>query len=121
MTKSPSMDLTHIGDAMMAIQVDLRASPRFPLRVRATIHCRTGEIFFGWTCDISESGIAVLLCSELRVGQLVELNLGPPLESATFLAVVKNRNAFRYGLQLILSNDDHASIRKTCSALERGF
>ena len=67
--------------------------------------------------DISESGIAAMLTIEAPLGEIVELNFTLPSGPMTILAMVRQRNAFRYGFQFADSASLHLVIRRTCRDL----
>ena len=98
--------------------VEQRRCPRFKLDVDITITPRGGEILRGRAVDISETGISAMLKIEVAVGVVVELSFPCPLDEVTVLAVVRQRNAFRYGFQFVESADVHKTIWETCRHLE---
>ena len=55
----------------------------------------------GHSVDISESGIAAMLTIEAPVGEVVELNFTLPFGPVTIPAMVRQRNAFRYGFEFV--------------------
>jgi PilZ domain len=71
----------------------------------------------GHTVDISESGISALLPIEVPVGEVVELTFTLLLGPVTIYAMVRQRNAFRYGFQFMESNFVEEVIRPTCRQL----
>ena len=78
---------------------DARRQPRFKMEADITINSRTSGVLKGRTVDISESGIAAMLTIEVPLRQMVELNFTLPSGPVTILAMVRQRNAFRYGLE----------------------
>jgi len=104
--------VAHVGG-----MVDARRQPRFKLAVAMSINSRTCGTLQGRTVDISESGIAAMLTIEVPVGEVVELNFTLPFGPVTIHAIVRQRNAFRYGFQFIDSNSVHEIIRSTCRQL----
>jgi PilZ domain len=97
--------------------VDLRRQPRFKLEVDIRIHSRTCGTLKGHTVDISESGISAMLRMEVPLGELVELDFTLPSGPVTILAMVRQRNAFRYGFEFVDSDSVHEFIRRTCRDL----
>jgi hypothetical protein len=97
--------------------MDRRREPRFKLEVAITIHSKTGGVVKGHTVDISESGLSAMLGLELPVGELVEVDFTLPFGRVTMYAVVRQRNAFRYGFQFAESNFIDDVIRPTCRVL----
>jgi len=98
--------------------VDARRHPRFKLEVDVVISSKTCGILKGHSVDISESGISAMLRIEVPVGELVELQFTLPYGPVTVYAMVRQRNAFRYGFQFVESHDVREIIRATCRSLE---
>ena len=67
--------------------------------------------------DISELGIAAMLPIEALLGEKVELNFKLPGGAVTIHAIVRQRNAFRYGFEFVDSDFMHEVIRRTCRDL----
>ena len=99
------------------VLVDARHQPRFKLVVDITLTSRSCGILKGQTVDISQSGVSVMLRLEAPVGDLVELQFVLPLGSVKVYAIVRQRNAFRYGLQFV-GNSPNEIILATCRILE---
>jgi hypothetical protein len=97
---------------------DARRQPRFRLDTDIRINTKTCGVLVGRTVDISESGISALLKLEVPVGEFVELQFTVPFGPVTVYAVVRQRNAFRYGFQFVESNAVHEIIQTTCRSLE---
>jgi hypothetical protein len=97
---------------------DARRKPRFKLDAHISINTKTCGVLVGRTVDISESGISALLKLEVPVGEFVELQFTLPFGPVTVYAVVRQRNAFRYGFQFVESNAVHEIIQTTCRSLE---
>ena len=97
--------------------VDARGHPRFKLEVDISIHPRSGGLVKGHTVDISESGISVMLRTEVLLGELVELDFTLPLGPVTIYAVARQKNAFRYGFQFVKLDAMNEVIRSTCHRL----
>jgi hypothetical protein len=96
---------------------DARRQPRFKMEADITINSRTSGVLKGRTVDISESGIAAMLTIEVPLRQMVELNFTLPSGPVTILAMVRQRNAFRYGFEFADSASLHLVIRRTCRDL----
>jgi hypothetical protein len=90
------------------IVTDARRYPRFKLEVDVTVRSKTLGLIPGMTIELSESGMSTVLPVELVVGETVELHLSLPFGSVDLRAVVRNRNAFRYGFEFA----DHKVARK---------
>ena len=84
--------------------VESRLCPRFKLDANLKIHSVTGELLSGYAVDISESGISAMLPIEVAIGEVVELDFELPLGPVSVRAVVRERNAFRYGFQFVQPN-----------------
>src|SRR5215471_5544248 len=85
-------------------RIEQRGCPRFKFDVDIELHTRGGETLHGRTVDISESGISAMLKVEIAIDAVVELEFSLPHfplagENVSVLAVVRQRNAFRYGFQ----------------------
>jgi c-di-GMP-binding flagellar brake protein YcgR len=100
-----------------SIRIDARRQPRFKIEVDVTINSRTCGMLRGRTVDISESGIAAMLPIEAPLGENVELNFTLPSSPVTIHAIVRHKNAFRYGFEFVESNSTHEVIRRTCRDL----
>ena len=98
-----------------------RATPRFGLDVPLRIHLRMGELILGRTVDISESGVSVMVGLEITIGQQVELDFNLPCGPVNVHAVVKNKNAFRYGLEFVLTDKERTLIKRGCRDLSYGW
>ena len=98
--------------------VDQRHRPRFKIEVAITVNSRTCGRLQGHTVDISESGISAILKLEVPVGEMVELEFTLPFGVVITYAMVRQRNAFRYGFQFVESAGVDKTIRDTCRHLE---
>ena len=87
---------------------DARRYPRFKVEVDVTVRSKTLGLVPGMTMEVSESGMSAILPVDLPVGETVELQMRLPLGSVDLRAVVRNRNAFRYGFVFA----DHEMARK---------
>jgi hypothetical protein len=96
---------------------DARRQPRFKLEFDITITSRTCGVLKGRGVDISESGLAAMLPIEAPVGEVVELNFQLPCGPVTVQAIVRQKNAFRYGFEFVDSDSVHESLRRTCRDL----
>jgi len=96
---------------------DDRRQPRFKMETDITINSRTCGELKGRTVDISESGIAAMLTIEVPLHQMVELNFTLPSGPVTILAMVRQRNAFRYGFEFADSASLRLVIRRICRDL----
>jgi hypothetical protein len=96
---------------------DARHHPRFKIKVNVAVHSRTCGILQGKAVDLSESGIAVILRIEVPLHELVELEFSLPFGEVRIYAVVRQRNAFRYGFQFAEAVGVHEVIHATCNHL----
>jgi PilZ domain len=97
--------------------VEARRHRRFKLEVQVRIYPRDCPVIRGDTVDISESGISAMLRLEVPVGEMVRLEFTLPLGDVEVLAMVRQRNAFRYGFQFMESSSAQEVIGLTCRQL----
>jgi hypothetical protein len=98
--------------------LDVRQKPRFKIEVDISVNSHTCGMLKGHTVDISESGISAMLRLEVPLGEVVELAFTLPFGPVTIYALVRQRNAFRYGFQFMDSSLAEEVIRPTCRQLE---
>ena len=79
--------------------VDARRHPRFKFQTGIRVYARDCEVVRGETVDLSQSGIAAMMRVEVRVGAVVRLEFSVPSGDIEIHAVVRQKNAFRYGFQ----------------------
>ena len=96
---------------------DARQKPRFPLEVSIQIFPRNSAVVHGYTIDLSESGLAAMLRDEVPLGEVVRLEFTLPLGKVEILALVRQRNAFRFGFQFVESASADDTIGLTCRQL----
>jgi hypothetical protein len=96
---------------------DARRQPRFKLEVEIRVSSRSCGLLKGQTVDISESGISAMLRIEVPLGELVELEFKLPFGPVAIYAMVRQRNAFRYGFQFMESSSMQEIVRATCRQL----
>jgi hypothetical protein len=97
--------------------VDPRRRPRFKLEVELRIYPRDCPVIRGQTVDISESGISVMLRTEIPLGEIVRLEFTLSLGEVEIFAVVRQRSAFRYGFQFVEAVLADDVIARTCRQL----
>jgi hypothetical protein len=97
--------------------VEGRRHPRFKLAVSLRVYARDCPVVRGDTVDISESGISAMLRQEVPVGEVVRLEFTVPLGEVEVLALVRQRNAFRYGFQFIEASSAQDILGRTCRQL----
>ena len=98
-------------------RVGARLHPRFKLDANLKIHSRAGGLLAGYALDISEYGMSAMLPIEVAIDEVVELDFELPLGSVNVRAVVRERNAFRYGFQFVQPNASHQLIADACGSL----
>jgi PilZ domain-containing protein len=96
---------------------DSRRRPRFKLEVDVTINSPTCGLLKGRSVDLSESGVAAMLAIEVPLGEVVELGFVLPGGPVTIRALVRQKNAFRYGFEFVDSASEHELLRRTCRDL----
>jgi len=94
---------------------DARQHPRFKLDTDVKIYSRTSSLVKGQTVDISETGLAAMVTIEIPLNQVVRLEFKLPLGPVSVRALVRQRNAFRYGFQFVEPDSDgQALINRFC-------
>jgi hypothetical protein len=97
--------------------LEARRHRRFKLETSIRIYSRGCPVVRGDTVDISESGISAMLRLEVPVGELVRLEFSLPCGEVEVLAMVRQRNAFRYGFQFVEASSANDAIGRTCTQL----
>jgi hypothetical protein len=96
---------------------EARCQPRFKIEVDITVNSPTCGVLKGHCVDLSESGIAAMLPIEVPLGENVDLSFALPSGPVTIHAIVRKKNAFRYGFEFVDSDSMHELIRRTCRDL----
>jgi hypothetical protein len=104
----------------MQALTDARRHPRFKLEAELRIYPRNSPVVRGHTVDISESGVSAMLRVEVPLGAVVRLEFDVPLGSVEVPALVRQRNAFRYGFQFLETGAVQETIGRTCAQLALG-
>jgi hypothetical protein len=94
-----------------------RVEPRFQFVADITIRTRTCGVLTGRTADISESGVSAMLRISVPLSEIVELNFALPIGEVKVHAIVRQRDAFRYGFQFLETAAVQEVIRSTCRRL----
>jgi hypothetical protein len=97
--------------------VEARRHPRYKLEVDVCVYPRNRAVVRGHSVDISESGISAMLRVEVPVGEVVRLEFKLPQGAVEALALVCQRNAFRYGFQFVETSSAQDVIGRTCRQL----
>lgn len=100
-----------------AERVEQRLRPRFKLNVEIRLYPHASKVVRGRTFDISESGISGLFPVEVPIGEVVRLEFSLPLGEVEIYAMVRQRNAFRYGFQFLEATPPDQIIGRTCRQL----
>ena len=108
---------SEFGTGLTHDVVEARRHPRFKLEVDIRVYPRNASVVRGHTVDISEGGISAMLRVEVPVGEVVRLEFALPLGEVEAHALVRQRNAFRYGLQFVESSSAQEVIGRTCRQL----
>jgi len=111
------MELSDQFGTGQAYEVEARRHPRYKLEVDVRVYPRNAAVVRGHTVDISESGISAMLRVEVPVGEVVRLEFALPLGEVEVHALVRQRNAFRYGFQFVESSSAQDIIGRTCRQL----
>jgi hypothetical protein len=119
--------LTAHGETQRALYINMRRNrlemlehrhyPRFTMEIDVEVYGHAIGRLAGRTADISESGIAILMVATLKLAATVGLKFDSPVGQVHSWAVVRNRNAFRYGLEFIRSQPSQEQIDKICYKL----
>jgi hypothetical protein len=96
--------------------VDAR-HPRFKLEVDTRVYPRDRAVVRGHSVDLSESGISAMLREELGLDEVVRLEFDLPHGEVELHALVRQRNAFRYGFQFLDASEAHDVMGRTCREL----
>ena len=97
--------------------VDARRHPRYRLETDIRVYPRNSAVVRAHTVDISESGISAMLRMEVPVGEVVRLEFSLPTGEVDVHALVRQRNAFRYGFQFVEASSAQDVIGRTCREL----
>lgn len=97
--------------------IDARRSPRFKLETDIRIYARNQAVAHGHTVDLSESGIGAMLMDEIHLHEVVRLEFSLPSGEVEVMALVRQRNAFRYGFEFIENSPGRELVTRTCREL----
>ena len=106
-----------LGTGNASRLVDARRCPRYKLETEIRVYPREAQVVHGHTVDISESGISAMLVTEVPLDEVVQLEFKLPLGEVAILALVRQRQAFRYGFQFLEPTAAHEAIGRTCRQL----
>ena len=97
--------------------MEARLHPRYKLEVDVRIYPRNSALVRGHSVDLSESGISVMLRVEVPLGEVVRLEFALPTGEVEIHALVRQRNAFRYGFQFLEAVSPLEIIARACRQL----
>jgi len=97
--------------------VEARRHPRYRLEVDIRIYARNKQVVRGHTVDLSESGISAMLRVEVPLGEVVRLEFTLPTGEVEVHALVRQRQAFRYGFQFVEDSFAQQTIIRACTQL----
>lgn len=106
-----------IGNRLAQRLMENRRCPRYKLEKDIRVYPRNAAVVRGHTVDISESGISAMLLVEVPVGEIVRLEFSLAAGEVDIDALVRQRNAFRYGFQFLESKQAQEIIGRTCRQL----
>ena len=78
-----------------------RRHPRSDFELDVQVRSESAGVVPGRGLDISDSGMAIILPVELRVGEIVDLEFKKSGEAHRTRASVRHRNVFRHGLEFL--------------------
>jgi c-di-GMP-binding flagellar brake protein YcgR len=108
---------SQIGSERIREAMDARRCPRYKLDVDISVYPRNAPVVRGHTVDISESGISAMLTTEVPIGEVVRLEFSLSTGDVQVHAMVRQRNAFRYGFQYLEASSAQDIIGRTCRQL----
>src|ERR1039458_9368778 len=101
-----------------------RRHARYRADLRVTVSCFLGDAYQmleGHCRDLSEAGIAILLATELSVGDVTGLSFSIPGSALPWevRAVVRYRRGYHFGLEFLsLTKEHRASLSSYFNGLE---
>ncbi|HVN19442.1 MAG TPA: PilZ domain-containing protein [Dongiaceae bacterium] len=97
--------------------IEARRHPRYKIEVGVRIYPRNAQVVRGHSVDISESGVSVMLRDEVRIGEVVRLEFTIPTGEVIIHALVRQRNAFRFGFEFLEAISQMEIIQRACRQL----
>jgi c-di-GMP-binding flagellar brake protein YcgR len=97
--------------------IESRRHTRCNIEVDIRVYPRNAQVVRGHSVDISESGISAVLRDEIPLDEVVRLEFGLPTGQVEIHALVRQRNAFRYGFQFLEAISQLEIIQRTCRQL----
>jgi|SRR5579859_5356472 len=111
------MEPTWVESDPLRNLVDARRHPRYRIEVEIRVYPRNAAVSRGHTVDLSESGVSAMLRVEVPVGEVVRLEFSLPTGDVEVHAMVRQRNAFRYGFQFVEDGIAQSIIERACRQL----
>ncbi len=97
--------------------IEARRHPRYKIEVDVRIYPRNVQVVRGHSVDISESGLSAMIREEVPLGEVVRLEFTIPTGDVAIHALVRQRNAFRYGFQFLEAISQLEIIARACRQL----
>lgn len=97
--------------------IEARRHPRYTLEIDLRIYPRNSAVVRAHSVDISESGISAMLRDEVPIGEVVRLEFTVATGDVEIHALVRQRNAFRYGFQFLEAVSQLEIIQRACRQL----
>ncbi len=94
--------------------MEQRRHPRYRIETEILIYPRNSQVVRAQTVDISESGVSAMLRLEVPVGEVVRMDFTLPTGQIDIHALVRQRNAFRYGFQFLEIPSQLEIIARAC-------
>lgn len=107
----------HLSPIETGEYVEARRHPRYKLEIDVRIYARNKQVVRGHSVDISESGISAMLRVEVPLGEVVRLEFTLPTGEVEVHALVRQRQAFRYGFQFVEDSFAQQTIARACTQL----
>ncbi len=108
---------SHLSPIETGEYVEARRYPRYKLEVDVRIYARNAQVVRGHMVDISESGMSAMLRVEVPLGEVVRLEFALPTGEVEVHALVRQRQAFRYGFQFVEDSLAQQTITHACTQL----
>ena len=97
--------------------IEARRHPRYRLEIDVRVYPRNVQVVRGHSVDISESGMSAMLREEVAVGEVLRLEFTVPAGQVAIHALVRQRNAFRYGFEFLEAISQIEIIQRACRQL----
>lgn len=108
---------SHLSPIETGEYIEARRHPRYKLEIDIRIYPRNKQVVRGHTVDLSASGISAMLRVEVPLGEVVRLEFTLPTGEVEVHALVRQRQAFRYGFQFVEDSFAQQTISRACTQL----